>query len=58
MIHVVEAPDAWTSRLPAKYKDVCLRYVIEDGEPTWQFEDVGANCPVSRELQRGGMARN
>ncbi len=38
--HVVEAPDAWTSRLPAKYKDVCLRYVIEDGEPTWQFEDV------------------
>ena len=38
--HVVEAPDAWTSRLPAKFQDTCLRYVVEDGQPSWLFEDV------------------
>jgi predicted TIM-barrel fold metal-dependent hydrolase len=37
--HVIEAPDVWTSRLPAKYHGSCLRYVIKDGSPTWLFED-------------------
>jgi predicted TIM-barrel fold metal-dependent hydrolase len=38
--HVIEAPDVWTSRLPKRYHDDCLRYVVEGGVPAWLFEDV------------------
>ena len=38
--HVVEPPDVWTSRLPAKWRDVCPRTVeTDDGKIVWRFED-------------------
>ncbi len=36
--HVVEPPDVWTSRLPAKWQDECPRAVEEDGKVVWRFE--------------------
>ena len=36
--HVVEPPDVWTSRLPAKWQDECPRAVEEDGKIVWRFE--------------------
>ena len=35
--HVVEPPDVWTSRLPAKWQDECPA-VEEDGRIVWRFE--------------------
>ena len=37
--HVVEPPDVWTSRLPAKWHDECPRAVEEDGKIVWRFEN-------------------
>ena len=37
--HVVEPPDVWTSRLPAKWQDVCPRTVEVDGRIVWRFGD-------------------
>ncbi len=36
--HVVEPPDVWTSRLPAKWQDECPHAVEEDGKIVWRFE--------------------
>jgi predicted TIM-barrel fold metal-dependent hydrolase len=35
--HVVEPPDVWTSRLPAKWRDVCPQTAEADGKVVWQF---------------------
>ena len=35
--HVVEPPDVWTSRLPAKYAEDCPHTVEEDGKVVWVY---------------------
>ena len=35
--HVVEPPDVWTSRLPARWQDVCPQTVEVDGKVVWEF---------------------
>ena len=36
--HVVEPPDTWTGRLPAKYRDRAPR-VVQDSDGDWWFVD-------------------
>jgi predicted TIM-barrel fold metal-dependent hydrolase len=46
--HITEPGDLWTSRLPAKYKDVAPR-IVRDGETqieTWQIGDGEGLLPV------------
>lgn len=38
--HIYESPDVWTSRLPRRFRDACMRYTVEDDTPVWRFEDV------------------
>ena len=37
--HVLEPPDVWQSRLPAKYRDVGPRLVTDDTGEYWAYED-------------------
>lgn len=37
--HVIEPRDVWTSRLPAKYKDIGPHLLIDDGVEYWAYED-------------------
>lgn len=39
--HVVESPDVWRDRVPAKYRDVAPHVVTEDGSEVWVYEDKG-----------------
>ncbi len=38
--HLIEPRDVWTDRLPARYRDVGPRWVVEDGVEGWHYEDV------------------
>lgn len=38
--HLLEPPDLWTSRLPAKYQDTCFRLERANGVDFWRYEDV------------------
>ena len=39
--HIIEPPDLWVTRVPAKYKDVAPRVITEDdGSEHWVYEDV------------------
>ncbi len=38
--HLIEPPDLWTSRMPAKYQDDCLRVERHDGVEYWMYEDT------------------
>jgi len=40
--HIIEPPDVWTSRMPAKYLDVCPRVIVDpdDGLEYWVYEDT------------------
>ena len=38
--HLIEPPNVWTDRLPAKHRDVGPRWVAEDGVEAWHYEDV------------------
>ena len=47
--HIIEPADLWTSRLPAKYREIGPRVVDEGGREFWAFEDqrvltVGLNA--------------
>jgi predicted TIM-barrel fold metal-dependent hydrolase len=37
--HVLEPPDVWQSRVPAKYKDRAPRLVTDESGEYWQYED-------------------
>jgi predicted TIM-barrel fold metal-dependent hydrolase len=43
--HVLEPPNVWQDRVPAKYKDAAPRVMHKDGEEFWQFE--GRKYPTS-----------
>ena len=38
--HVIEPPDLWQSRLPAKYLDVGPRMVHDEKGSRWLYEDI------------------
>jgi predicted TIM-barrel fold metal-dependent hydrolase len=38
--HLIEPPDVWTDRLPAKHRDAGPRWVSEGGLEAWRYEDV------------------
>ena len=38
--HVIEPPDLWQSRLPAKYLDVAPRMVHDERGSRWLYEDI------------------
>ncbi len=37
--HIVEPPDVWSSRVPAKYRDAAPHVIEEDGREYWVYED-------------------
>ncbi len=39
--HIIEPPNVWVDRLPAKYHDTCPRVITEDdGNEYWVYEDT------------------
>ena len=39
LVHVIEPPDLWVSRLPAKYQDEAPRVITEsDGQQFWLYD--------------------
>lgn len=38
--HLIEPPNVWIDRLPAKYLDVGPRWVVDDDGEAWHYEDV------------------
>ena len=38
--HLIEPPNVWIDRLPAKYGDVGPRWIADDGVEAWHYEDV------------------
>jgi predicted TIM-barrel fold metal-dependent hydrolase len=36
--HVLEPPNVWQDRVPAKYKDAAPKIVVRDGHEAWQYE--------------------
>jgi predicted TIM-barrel fold metal-dependent hydrolase len=59
--HVVEPPDMWTDRLPAKWRDRAPRLVRKpDGTDVWVFEgqqvpNIGLNAVAGRPPEEYGM---
>jgi predicted TIM-barrel fold metal-dependent hydrolase len=37
--HVLEPPDVWQSRVPAKYREAAPRLITDEGGEYWQYED-------------------
>jgi predicted TIM-barrel fold metal-dependent hydrolase len=39
--HIIEPPNVWQDRLPAKYKDIGPRVIVDDsGTEVWAYEDI------------------
>jgi predicted TIM-barrel fold metal-dependent hydrolase len=38
--HLIEPPNVWTDRLPAKQRDLGPRWIAEGGVEAWHYEDV------------------
>jgi hypothetical protein len=36
--HVLEPPNVWQDRVPAKYRDAAPKIVVRDGVESWQYE--------------------
>src|SRR5258708_990520 len=43
--HVIEPPNVWADRLPARYRDVAPRMQMTDGGGTWEYD--GKRMPTS-----------
>lgn len=43
--HLIEPPNVWVDRLPAKYRDVGPHVVRDDGRDWWEFEDRRVETP-------------
>lgn len=60
--HIVEGPDVWTRRLPAKFHDVCPRVTrLPDGQDVWSYEDVrwgvaGVSAVIGRDKDDWSLA--
>jgi predicted TIM-barrel fold metal-dependent hydrolase len=61
--HIIEPPNLWSDRLPAKYRDVGPHVIeIEDGRQAWVYEDEivqlnAANVQVLPEVDRSTLPR-
>ena len=44
--HVIEPPNLWVDRVPAKYRDACPRIVEVDGRQAWRYEDQLTYIPM------------
>jgi predicted TIM-barrel fold metal-dependent hydrolase len=44
--HMIEPPDLWVDRVPAKYRDVCPRIVEVDGRQAWSYEGELTYIPM------------
>ena len=53
--HVVEPPDLWTSRLPAKYQDRCPR--VERDTAEFNFEGGVFSFEKRRGFKRDGSSQ-
>ena len=40
--HLLEPPDLWTSRMPSKHREACMRLVRHDGVDVWSYEGQSA----------------
>jgi hypothetical protein len=38
--HLIEPPNLWTDRLPAKYRNVGPRWITDEFGEAWHCEDV------------------
>jgi predicted TIM-barrel fold metal-dependent hydrolase len=38
--HLIEPPNVWVDRLPAKYREVGPRWITDDGVEAWHYENV------------------
>src|SRR4051794_19174204 len=51
--HIIEPPDLWTSRVPARYVDEAPRVIERDGVQLWAYEDrlntqIGLNAVAGK----------
>lgn len=58
--HIIEPPEVWTSRLPAKFRDEGPRVVREDGHEYWVYEDrrndtMGLNAVAGKPKEAWNM---
>jgi predicted TIM-barrel fold metal-dependent hydrolase len=44
--HMIEPPDLWIDRMPAKYRDSCPRIVEVDGRQAWKFNGEITHIPM------------
>jgi predicted TIM-barrel fold metal-dependent hydrolase len=44
--HVIEPPDLWVERVPARFRDRCPRIVEVDGRQAWSYEDEMTYIPM------------
>ena len=44
--HVIEPPDTWVERVPAKYRDDCPRIIEKDGRQAWLYEGEISYLPM------------
>jgi predicted TIM-barrel fold metal-dependent hydrolase len=54
--HVLEPPNVWQDRVPAKYKDAAPKIVVKDGVENWQYE--GRLFPTSGLSAVAGKKKN
>src|SRR5947208_2086593 len=52
--HVIEPPDLWTSRLPAKYLGTCPQVREDDEGEAWYYD--GRRIPISGNVVQAGVA--
>jgi predicted TIM-barrel fold metal-dependent hydrolase len=43
--HVIEPPDVWQSRVPAKHRDAAPRWITDDAGEAWLYEGVRLPLP-------------
>jgi predicted TIM-barrel fold metal-dependent hydrolase len=51
--HLIETPDVWVDRLPARYREDGPRFIRDDLGPTWMFEDV--RRPIGGSVTNGAI---
>jgi predicted TIM-barrel fold metal-dependent hydrolase len=58
--HIIEPPDLWTSRLPARLADVAPHVIEQDGQQFWVYEDrlnteIGLNAVAGKPRSEWNM---
>jgi predicted TIM-barrel fold metal-dependent hydrolase len=51
--HLLEPPELWQTRLPAKYQDVCPRLIEDEDGLKWLVEDRQVSMPLRNEFVGG-----